>query len=157
MKNLKIIFLIVLFLTLSSTAFALNLDVDNDLNDFAKENLLKENETQNLKNPFFIEKEVAAISDQETSLEVENKDERTPELNTSKQNSESSEEIKAKPEFVINGVISASNSRMALLISYQQERHLLKIGNKLDGYRLTAYKNGKATFIKDGVKIEVIY
>lgn len=157
MKNLKIIFLIIFLLTLSSTAFALNLDVDNDLNDFAKENLIKEKETKNLKNPFFIEKEVAAISEQENNLEAENKEQRDPKANSSEQKSESREEITAKPEIVINGVITASNSRMALLLSYQQERHLLKIGEKLDGYRLTAYKNGKATFIKNGVKTEVIY
>ncbi|RAK06718.1 hypothetical protein C8C77_12154 [Halanaerobium saccharolyticum] len=146
MKHLKLLLFIVLFITLNSTAFALNLDVDNDLNNFAKENLVNENLTQNLNNPFFLKEEEVELQ--------------TPPPNMAENNLEISEEIEevdADPEITINGVISASNSRLALLISYQQEKHLLEIGESLDGYKLTAYQNGEATFINEGREIIVLY
>ncbi|PTV99094.1 hypothetical protein C8C76_11229 [Halanaerobium saccharolyticum] len=152
MKYLKLLFFIVLIITLNSTAFALNLDVDNDLNSFAKENLLNENETQNLTNPFFLNDQLEEVPEEEVELDTSPK----MAVNTI-ENREEVEEINAEPEITINGVISASNSRMALLISYQQEKHLLEIGDSLDGYEFTAYQNGEATFKKDGREIKVLY
>ena len=152
MKYLKLLFFIVLIIILNSTAFALNLDVDNDLNDFAKKNLLNENLTKNLNNPFFLNEQLKETPDEEVELQ-------TPpnmDVNITKTREEV-EEVDTEPEITINGVISASNSRMALLISYQQEKHLLEIGDSLDGYKFTAYQNGEATFKKEGREIKVLY
>jgi type II secretory pathway component PulC len=152
MKYLKLLFFIILIIILNSTAFALNLDVDNDLNDFAKKNLLNENLTQNLNNPFFLNEQLKEAPAEEVELQ-------TPPnmaVNTIKTREEV-EEVDTGPEFTINGVISASNSRIALLISYQQEKHLLEIGDSLDGYKFTAYQNGEATFKKEGREIKVLY
>ena len=163
MKYLKLLFFILLIIILNSTAFALNLDVDSQLNDFAKENLLNENKTQNLNNPFFIKKEVEETSEGEDNLEVEEEvNPQTPAptntaANTFDESEQNIGEINTEPEIIINGVISASNSRIALLISYQQEKHLLEIGDSLDGYKLTAYKNGEATFKKSGREIKILY
>ncbi|MFW5736037.1 MAG: hypothetical protein ACOCXB_01635 [Halanaerobium sp.] len=161
MKYLKLVFLTVFIIIFSSNAFALNLEVDSDLNDFAEENLLGENQTQNLRNPFFEKKEAGENPEAEEELELEDGFEADPSLNsaaeTDDQRTETIKDVESEPEIIINGVISASNSRLALLVSYQQEKHLLKIGDSLDDYRLTAYKNGEATFEKNGEEFEIAY
>lgn len=147
MKHLKLLLFITLIIILNSTAFALNLDVDNDLNNFAKENLLNENLTKNLNNPFFLNEQLEEVELESPPNMAANTIETREEV----------EEIDTEPKITINGVISASNSRMALLISYQQEKHLLEIGDSLDGYKFTAYQNGEATFKKEGREIKVLY
>lgn len=157
MKYLKWFLFIILIIILNNTTFALNLDVDSDLNDFAKENLLKENETQNLNNPFFLKKEEVETPKADVEEEVELQPLANAAANTVRESERNIEKIEAEPEIIINGVILASNSRMALLISYQQQKHLLKIGDSVDDYKLTAYKNGVATFTKNGKEIKVFY
>ena len=158
MKTLRIIFTIFLIILFSFSAYALNLEVDNDLNNFANQNLLNGNESENLNNPFFIKKEVIEAPAEEEVLERETIEEQTqPAVVPTEIKEERVEKTEAEPEIIINGVISAANSRLALLVSYQQEKHLLKIGSSVDGYRLTAYRDGEATFIKNGREIKVSY
>jgi len=161
MKYLKMLFLIILIITFNSTVFALNLDVDSDLNGFADKNLLNKNETQNLKNPFFIKKELVETPEEQENLEVAEETETQSPINRPvdlvEERVENIEQREPEPEIIINGIISASNSRMALLISYQQEKHLLQIGETVDDYKLTAYQNGEATFIRNGRAIKVSY
>lgn len=153
MKYLKILFLIAFIFIFSSNVFALNLEVDNDLSDFAQENLLKEDEIKILKDPFYIKKEVVESPVKENKAEsLLNSDE-----NIHNDRIKTIEKKESEPDIIINGVISASNSRIALLISYQQQKHLLKIGDSFNDYRLTAYKNGKAIFKKNDKIFEIIY
>ncbi|TDO92253.1 hypothetical protein DFR79_10666 [Halanaerobium saccharolyticum] len=152
MKHLKLLFFIVLIIIFNSTAFALNLNVESELNDFAKGNLLNKNLVQNLNNPFFSNEKIEEAPEEEVEVQ-------TPPniaVDTIETGAEI-EKIDTEPGIIINGVVSASNSRMALLISYQQEKHLLEIGESLDGYKFTAYQNGEATFKKAGREIEVLY
>jgi hypothetical protein len=158
MKTLRIIFTILLIISFSFSAYALNLEVDNDLNNFANQNLLNGNESENLNNPFFIKKEVVEAPEEEEVIERETIEEQTQPAVVPTENSEERIEKKeAEPEIIINGVISAANSRLALLVTYRQEKHLLKIGSSLDDYSLTAYRDGEATFIKNGREIKVSY
>lgn len=161
MKHLKWLIFIILIITVNCTAFALNLNVDNDLNDFAQENLLTENETQNLTNPFFIKQEVEKVPEEEEIMESENNETQaqTERVSPVENRVERIEipEPEPEPEIIINGIISASNSRIALLVSYQQDNHLIKIGDSIDSYKLTAYKDGEATFIRNGREIKVSY
>ena len=158
MKTLRIIFTILLIISFSFSAYALNLEVDNDLDNFANQNLLNGNESENLNNPFFIKKEVIEAPEEEEVIERETLEEQIqPAVVSTEIKEERIEKKESEPEIIINGVISAANSRLALLVNYQQEKHLLKIGSSLDGYRLTAYRDGEATFIKNGRKIKVSY
>jgi|GEM_PF-2007357 hypothetical protein len=159
MKHLKWLIFIILIITVNFTAFALNLDVDSDLSDFAQENLLTESETQNLKNPFFIKLEVEEVPAEEEIVEAKDV-ETQPQTEAAAPVDNRMERIvmpEPEPEIIINGVISASNSRIALLVNYQQNNHLLEIGDSIDSYELTAYKDGEATFIKNGREIKVSY
>lgn len=149
MKTLRIIFTILLISSFTFSAYALNLEVDNDLNNFANQNLLDVGDTQSLKNPFFIKKEVMEAPEEiEAAADLAD--------NIIDDNRDGPETV-SKPEIIINGVITAASNRMALIVSYNQDKHLLKIGDIMDGYRLSSYKNGEATFVKNGDITKVSY
>ena len=137
---------------INSTASALDLDVESDLNEFAAANKLSSTQIKNLKNPFFIEIETDEISD-----EIATEENYLTEEFTAVEESNQVEETVSEPEIVIDGVIKAANSRMALIVSYNQDKHLLKIGDMMNGYRLSSYQNGEAVFIKNGSSIRVKY
>lgn len=154
MRVIKFVFLVFLISSLSISALALNLDVDNDLSDFVNENLLNNTDSNGLINPFLIE--IPETKKQEENLDPvrddfieENTNLPEPEL----------EVVEPKNEelLTINGVISASNNKTALLINYQNTNHVLRIGNSLDNYRLVSYQNGEATFIRNGNSIKISY
>jgi hypothetical protein len=153
MRVIKFVFLVFLISSLSISASALNLDVDNDLANFADENLLNNTDSNSLINPFLIE--IPETKKQEENLDQvrddfieENTNLPEPEL----------EVVEPKKEelLTINGVISASN-KLALLINYQNTNHVLKIGDTLDNYRLVSYQNGDATFVRNGNSIKISY
>jgi hypothetical protein len=154
MRVIKFVFLVFLISSLSISASALNLDVDNDLANFADENLLNNTDSNSLINPFLIE--IPETKKQEENLDQvrddfieENTNLPEPEL----------EVVEPKKEelLTINGVISASSNKTALLINYQNTNHVLRIGNSIDDYRLVSYQNGEATFIRNGNSIIISY
>jgi hypothetical protein len=160
MKTIRIVFISLIMILFSFSAYALNLEVDNDLNTFANQNLLNGSESEKLNNPFFIKKEVVETlqPEEEEVLEKETPEEQTqPAVIPAETREERVEKTESEPEIIINGVISAANSKIALLVSYRQEKHLLKIGSSVADYKLTAYRDGEATFVKNGREIKISY
>lgn len=153
MKIFKLLLIFILMLIINSSVSALDLDVEDDLNDFAVVNKLSSNQMQNLKNPFFVEIESAEITEAVETDEVDFPEE----LAVSEDTSQEEQVVVSEPDIVIDGIIKAANSRIALIVDYNQNKHLLKIGDTMNGYRLSSYQNGEAVFIKNGSTVRVEY
>jgi hypothetical protein len=159
MKILKLIFVMILFLTLNSTVFALNLDVDNNLKSFANQSLLDISDIKDLKNPFFIQKKIENDGSQ-NSLDLGLNLPQKEEFNLIKDNIKQQvdeQNNNYNPPIKINGILRTSNSNLALLLNYQSQSEIIKIGESMDNYKLINYQDGEATFINQGKKLKVKY
>ncbi|MGM0549373.1 MAG: hypothetical protein ACQER0_08900 [Bacillota bacterium] len=158
MKFLKILFLLCLIMLISINVFALELEVESQLNDFVQSNLLVELEKENLKNPFFIKKEkVESDFKKNLDLGLKANQKESKIITENKEQQVDEQKNNYNPEIKINGVLRSSNSKLALLVNYKNQSEIIKIGESLDSYKLISYQAGEATFINQGEKFKVIY
>ena len=165
MKLIKYLIVVMIILFLNLPAAALNLEVDKTLVNFTEKNKLNENQLQNLNNPFRnkeLNTEQQSQEERETAEAKEEskvKAEKDSTNNKAEQQAESTDKSQKEPltNISINGVLSTSNSRTALLINYNNESEVIEVGNTVDGFKLISYQNKTAVFIKNGKRIEVAY
>lgn len=164
MKFIRVFLILLLILFLNLPAAALNLEVDKDLVDFTEKNKLSEKQLQDLNNPFRIkdlsteqqnQKEEPAEAEKEGKVKIKKDSNNNKSGQQGESKDKSQEEILAK--ISINGVLSTSSSRTALLINYNNKTQVVEVGGTVDAFKLSSYQNKTAVFIKNGKRIEVSY
>ena len=131
--------IIMMFAIAGPGAYALELDVEDAMSQFASEVRLLDEELQLLRDPF---------ADQRPREPEPGPIRPSPSPAPDDAVEEEPEEV-SPPSFSINGAVRSGN-RVVLIIEDGAVPELLRAGNSYDGYQFVDFADGEAVFRRDG-------